>query len=135
VYFARQGRITIVLLAGGDKASQDRDIAIALALARSLQEWAMSKAKTTRWDTADHLQTTGDIAAYLEAVFEDGDPALINHALGVVARAKGMTEIAELTGMGRQSLYKALSADGHPEFSTVLHVVRALGLRLTVTAT
>jgi probable addiction module antidote protein len=95
----------------------------------------MSKAKTTRWDTADHLQTANDIAAYLEAVFEDGDPALINHALGVVARAKGMTEIAELTGMGRQSLYKALSADGHPEFSTVLHVVHALGLRLRVTTT
>lgn len=94
----------------------------------------MSKAKTTRWDTADHLQTADDIAAYLEAVFEDGNPALINHALGVVARAKGMSEIAERTGMGRQSLYKALSADGHPEFSTTLSVVRALGLRLTVTA-
>ncbi len=92
----------------------------------------MPKIKTTRWDTADHLMTADDIAAYLEAVFEDGDPALISHALGVVARAKGMTEIAQFTGMGRQSLYKALSADGHPEFSTVLNVMRALGLRLTV---
>lgn len=94
----------------------------------------MAKTKTTPWDTADHLRTVPDIAAYLEAVFEDGDPALINHALGVVARAKGMTEIAERAGIGRQSLYKALSADGHPEFSTVLSVVRALGLRLTITA-
>ena len=94
----------------------------------------MPKTKTARWDTADQLKTADDIAAYLEAVFEDGDPALINHALGVVARAKGMTEVAQRTGMGRQSLYKALSADGHPEFSTVLNVMRALGLRLTVTA-
>ena len=94
----------------------------------------MPKTKTIPWDSADHLGTAADVAAYLEAVFEDGDPALINHALGVVARAKGMTEIAERTGMGRQSLYKALSADGHPEFTTVLNVVRALGLKLTVTA-
>jgi len=93
----------------------------------------MLKTRTIPWDTADHLETAADIAAYLEAVFEDGDPAVINHALGVVARAKGMTEIALRTGMGRQSLYKALSADGHPEFSTVLQVVRALGLKLTVT--
>ena len=94
----------------------------------------MPKTKTIPWDSADYLDTAADVAAYLEAVFEDGDPALINHALGVVARAKGMTEIAERTGMGRQSLYKALSADGHPEFTTVLNVVRALGLKLTVTA-
>lgn len=57
---------------------------------------------------------------------------LINHALGVVARAKGMTEIAQRAGLGRQSLYKALSPDGHPEFSTVLNVMHALGLKLTV---
>lgn len=94
----------------------------------------MPKTKTIPWDSADQLETADDIAAYLEAVFEDGEPALINHALGVVARAKGMTEIAQRTGMGRQSLYKALSAGGHPEFSTVLNVVRALGLKLTITA-
>ena len=93
----------------------------------------MPKTKTLPWDSAGHLETAEDIAAYLEAVFADGDPALINHALGIVARAKGMTEIAQRTGMGRQSLYKALSADGHPEFSTVLNVVHALGLKLTVT--
>lgn len=70
--------------------------------------------------------------SYLEAAFEDGDSTLINHALGVVARAKGMTEIAQRAGLGRQSLYKALSPDGHPEFSTVLNVMHALGLKLTV---
>jgi probable addiction module antidote protein len=94
----------------------------------------MPRAKTIQWDVADHLETAADIAAYLEAAFEDGDPALISHALGAVARARGMSEIAQRTGMGRQSLYKALSANGHPEFSTVLNVVRALGLKLTVTA-
>ena len=94
----------------------------------------MPKLKTIPWDTAEHLETPEDIAAYLEAVFEDGDPELIGHALGAVARCKGMTEIARRTGLGRQSLYKALSPDGHPEFATVLNVVRALGLKLTVTA-
>jgi probable addiction module antidote protein len=89
---------------------------------------------TLPWRTEDHLDTAEDIAAYLEAVFEDGDPELITHALGVVARSKGMTEIAKLTGLGRQNLYRALSAEGHPEFSTVLKVIRALGLRLSVTA-
>ena len=90
--------------------------------------------KTTRYDTADHLKTKKDIAAYLEAVFEDGDPALIAHALGVIARAEGMSEVAKQTGLTRASLYKALSADGHPEFATVLKVVRALGLKITVAA-
>ncbi len=87
---------------------------------------------TKRWDTADHLETREDIAAYLEAVFEDGDPALIAHALGVVARAKGMTEIAEQAGLTRASLYKALSEDGNPGFATVLQVIRALGLSLKI---
>jgi probable addiction module antidote protein len=65
-------------------------------------------------------------------VFDDGDPGLINHALGIVARSKGMAEIARKTKLGRQSLCKALSPDGHPEFATVLSVVHALGLKLTV---
>lgn len=94
----------------------------------------MPKLKTIPWDTADRLETPEDIMAYPEAVFEDGDPELIAHALGAVARSKGMTEIARRSGLGRQSLHKALSPDGHPEFATVLNVVRALGLKLTVTA-
>lgn len=93
---------------------------------------SMTEIRTTAWDTADHLETAEDVAAYLEAVFEDGDPELITHALGVVARAKGMTEVARKTGLGRQNLYKALSADGHPEFATVLSVVRALGMKMTI---
>lgn len=90
--------------------------------------------ETKKWDGAEFLDSSEAIAAYLEAVFEDGDPALITHALGVVARAEGMTEVAKKTGLTRASLYKALSADGHPEFATVLKVIQALGLKMTVAA-
>lgn len=90
--------------------------------------------ETIPYDSADYLKTREDVAAYLEAAFEDGDPALITHALGVVARAEGMTEVARQAGLTRASLYKALSADGHPEFATVLKVVQALGLKMTIAA-
>jgi probable addiction module antidote protein len=93
-----------------------------------------TKVKTILWDSAAYLKTKVDIADYLEAVLEDGDPALVAHALGVIARAKGMTKIARATGLGRESLYKALSADGNPELATVLKVMRALGLKLKVAA-
>ena len=92
----------------------------------------MAKLRTLPWKVEDYLETPADVAAYLEAVFEDGDPELINHALGAVARSKGMTGIARRAGLGRQSLYKSLSPTGRPEFTTVLKVVRALGLTLTV---
>jgi probable addiction module antidote protein len=94
----------------------------------------MAKVKTKRWDPAEHLESEGDMAAYLEAALEDGDPVLIAAALGDIARAQGMSQIAKKTGLGRESLYKALSPDGNPEFSTVLKVVRALGLRLHATS-
>ncbi|MBA3074833.1 MAG: putative addiction module antidote protein [Anaerolineae bacterium] len=90
----------------------------------------MRNSKTTLWDAAEHLETTEDMVAYLETALEDGDPALISAVLGDLARAKGMTEIAEKTGLGRTSLYKALSPEGHPEFETVLKVINALGLKL-----
>jgi probable addiction module antidote protein len=92
----------------------------------------MAKTKTIPWDSAKHLNSAEDIAEYLEAVFEDGDPALITHALGIVARAKGMSQIAQEAGLGRESLYKALSPEGNPEFATVLKVMHALGLKLKV---
>jgi probable addiction module antidote protein len=91
------------------------------------------KTKTRPWDVAEHLETKEDMAAYLEAALEDGDPALVAAALGDIARAKGMADIARETGLGRESLYKALSPEGNPEFATVLKVVRALGLRLRAT--
>ena len=93
----------------------------------------MQKTKTRLWDPAEHLKTEEDMAAYLEAAFEEGDPTLIAAALGDIARAKGMTQIAIETGLGRESLYKALSAEGNPEFATVLKVLRSLGLRLHAT--
>jgi probable addiction module antidote protein len=88
--------------------------------------------KTIPWDSASYLKTNKDIAHYLEAVFEDGDPALVAAALGDVARAKGMSQIAQAAGLGRESLYKALSTEGNPEFATVLKVMRALGLKLKI---
>jgi probable addiction module antidote protein len=94
----------------------------------------MDKLKTFPWDAAEHLETKEDIAAYLEVALEDGDPALIVAALGDIARSKGMTQIARETGLGRESLYKALSTEGNPEFTTVLKVLKALGLRLQVVA-
>ncbi len=90
--------------------------------------------KTTAWDAAAFLETKEDIAAYLDAALEDGDPDLLKAALGDVARAKGMTELARAAGLGRANLYKALSPDGNPEFATVARVLRALGLRLSVAA-
>lgn len=86
--------------------------------------------ETTKWDVVDHLKTDEDIVYFLEAVFEDGDPALITAALGDVARAKGMTQLAKDTGLAREALYRSLSAEGKPEFTTVLKVMRAFGLRL-----
>jgi probable addiction module antidote protein len=91
----------------------------------------MARTRTLPYDTANHLRTIADIAAYLEAALEDGDAELVAAALGDIARAKGMTHLARATGLGRESLYKALSANGNPEFATVLKVVRALGMTLT----
>ena len=90
----------------------------------------MAKTKTRSWDAAEHLETPEDMAAYLEAALAEGDPALIAAALGDIAKARGMTEIAREAGVGRESLYKALSPEGNPEFATILKVVRALGLSL-----
>lgn len=90
----------------------------------------MAKTATRPWDPAEHLHTDEDMAAYLEAALEGGDAALIAAALGDIARAKGMTQLARETGLGRESLYKALSPLGNPEFATIMKVVGALGLRL-----
>lgn len=90
--------------------------------------------ETTKWDIQDHLSSPEDVAAYLEAIFEDGDPALIAAGLGDIARSKGMSQIAKAAGVSREGLYKALSADGDPRLSTLLGVIKALGLTLTVEA-
>ncbi len=90
----------------------------------------MGKVSTRAWDAAEHLETQEDMVAYLEAALEEDDPAVIAAALGDIARAKGMTQIAQEAGLGRESLYKALSPDGNPQFATVLKVVKALGFKL-----
>ena len=92
----------------------------------------MSKTTTTRYDVAEHLRTPEEMAAYLEACLEDGagDAALVAKALGDIARAKGMAQVARGAGLSRESLYKALSGDRSPSFDTILKVVGALGLKL-----
>jgi probable addiction module antidote protein len=89
---------------------------------------------TTRWDVTEHLDSEEAIAAYLDAVFEDGDPELIKAAIGDVARARGMTDIARKAGITRAGLYKALADKGNPSFATIASVMKALGVRLSVTA-
>lgn len=89
-----------------------------------------NKVKTRPWNASGYLNSPQDIVAYLEAAFEDGDPQLIVAALGDVARSKGMTAIAAQTGVGRESLYKALSLGGNPAFATVSRVLETLGMRL-----
>lgn len=86
--------------------------------------------KTTKWNSADYLSAPKAIAAYLEAAFEDGDPKVISHALGNVARAKGLPQIAEDIGITKAGLYKALSKDGDPRLSTFLGALRAMGFVL-----
>ncbi len=90
------------------------------------------KTITTRYDVAEHLRTPKEMAAYLEACFEEsgGDAAFIAKALGDIARAKGMTQVARDSGLSRESLYKALSGDRAPGFDTILKVTGALGLKL-----
>jgi probable addiction module antidote protein len=85
---------------------------------------------TRRFDVAAYLEGPEDVAEYLVAAFETGDPSFIASAIGDVARARGMTEIAREAGVNRESLYRALSSDGHPEFETVVRVLGALGVEL-----
>lgn len=85
-----------------------------------------------RYDSADYLKTEEDIALYLEACAQEEDPALIVQALGVVARARNISQLARETGLTREGLYKALSGEGNPSFATVLKVAKALGLRLSI---
>lgn len=92
----------------------------------------MTKTKLRRWDITEHLKTDEDMVMYLKACMEeaDDDAAFIAAALGDIARAKGMTQLAIDTGLGRESLYKALSGEGNPSFGTILKVMHALGIEL-----
>ncbi|MEI7842431.1 MAG: addiction module antidote protein [Gallionellaceae bacterium] len=92
----------------------------------------MGKIKLRKWDSAEYLKTDEDMVLYLEACLEEAgdDAAFIAKALGTIARAKGMTQLAKETGLGRESLYKALSGEGNPSFATILKVTSALGIKL-----
>ena len=94
----------------------------------------MTTLKLRKWDSVEHLKTDEDMAAYLEACLEEAgdDAAFIAKALGNIARAKGMTQLSKDTGLGRESLYKALSGEGNPSFATILKVTHALGLKFQV---
>ncbi len=96
----------------------------------------MPKTKTSRYDVAEHLRTPKEMAAYLEACLEEanGDAGFIAKALGDIARAKGMSQVARDAGLSRESLYKALSGERSPDFSTILKVISALGISLHVHA-
>jgi probable addiction module antidote protein len=89
------------------------------------------KSKTTRFDAADYLDSEERQVAYITAALETGDADFVRDALGLVARARGMGEIAKSAGLNRESLYKALGETGNPEFGTVMRIVRALGLKLS----
>ncbi|MHB1098020.1 MAG: addiction module antidote protein [Burkholderiales bacterium] len=92
----------------------------------------MTRTRTTPYDTADYLKTEEDMALYLDACLDEAgdDPAFIVKALGTIARARGMTQLAKDTGLAREGLYKALSGEGNPSFATILKVTHALGMRL-----
>lgn len=96
----------------------------------------MSEPLFSRYDSADYLKTEDEILAYLDAVMAEGgdDPALLAHALGVVARARNISQLARDTGMSREGLYKALSGEGNPSFATIAKVAKALGLRINFTS-
>jgi probable addiction module antidote protein len=92
----------------------------------------MRKTKTTRYDVAEHLRTPAEMAAYLESALEEsnGDSSIVAKAIGDIARAKGMSQVAKDSGLSRESLYKALSGERSPGIDTILKVIRALGIKL-----
>lgn len=94
----------------------------------------MTKTRTRPYDTSEYLETEEDMALYLGAALEDGDPRVLAAARGDIARSHGMTKVARDTGLSRESLYKALSPEGNPELATVLKVVHSLGLQLQAKA-
>jgi probable addiction module antidote protein len=123
VYYVYRGTRIVILLCGDDKRSQHQE--------GSRAGGGPLMPKTTRFDAADYLGTEDRQVAYITAALETGDADFVRDALGVVAKARGMSEIAKHAGLNRESLYKALGETGNPEFATVMRIMRALGLTLS----
>jgi|SRR5579862_9852917 len=96
---------------------------------------AKKKVKTHPYDSAEYLDSAEAMNAYIEEALQTDDPAFIARALGTIARARGMSQIAKKAGLSRESLYKALSTEGNPEFATIIRVIRALKMKFHITAT
>ena len=132
VDFTQRGPVLVILLCGGDKSTQNADIEDQTTGPRPWS--ATMTTKTSPFDPAEFLDDDHAIAEYITASLEEDTPAEMARALGDVARARGMTQIARDTGLSRESLYKALSGDGNPRLDTVLRVMKALRLKLSVSA-
>ena len=128
VYYKQDGLALVLLLCGGNKDLAVSGYRVGQGIGKAVE--GVPRMKTRPFDVAEHLATGEDIVAYLEAVFEDGDPQLIAAAIGDVARAYGMARIAEEAGLSREGLYRSLSSEGNPQISTVIKVLRVLGVRL-----
>jgi probable addiction module antidote protein len=120
--------------ADGDKSTQGKDIIRARTMAADLDQERTMPLQLTEFDASAYLDSEEVIAEYLTAALEDGDPDVFLAAIGNVAKARGMTQIAQATGLGRESLYKALAPGARPKYDTVLKVLRSLGVRLAVSA-
>ena len=129
----QRGAIVVVLLCGGDKSTQPKTLKRRRNWPRSGRIVHMNDDIFSRYDASDYLKSEADIAAYLDAVMEEGgdDPAFVAMALGDVARARNMSQLARDTGISREGLSKALSGDGNPTLATILKVSKALGLKLS----
>ena len=131
VYYVHRGAQIVVLLCGGDKRRQQQGYQAHSEIGGDIVMPKTAVPKTTRFDAADYLDTEERQIAYIAEALGSGDADFVRDALGLVARARGMAGIAKKAGLNRESLYKALGERGNPEFSTVMRIVRALGLTLS----
>jgi probable addiction module antidote protein len=134
----RTGEQIYLMLNAGDKSTQTKDVARAIEkteeteVRAKVSPTAARKLGVRKFDAADYLRDEADIAAYLEAAAGEDDPRVLAAALGDVARARGMAELARQTGITREALYRSLSAKGNPELATLTKVLRAFGMRLAI---